>query len=360
MRLSTSFNLLSLSFLPSCLALPSSNTPANPFTFYNLPTPLSGPCDLCTGPDNAIWAQDILVDKLVRLDPLTGSVTEYDIPFTIPPLPASVIPSIAGRTAFSCAIRPGADGNIYAANGIRNQLVQLNLKTKQIKVFTPPPPNPAGNLQPFNDLWSGPTGMFSTQTTGNVINFFDYKTETFKTYTIPTVEGSPLSLIVASDGATWFTEFIGNKIGRLNASSGAVDEFPVPELLSGPAVIRVETERRFLWFTAITGNALGRIDMQTKEVAVFPNPNPASFPAEDTGPDCRGRVYFSTATQNVLNYYDPATEEFDTVRIPGSLLGVTMPVGLPPVVDIAINLGPGDAVWFTEATENRIGRYALS
>lgn len=127
------------------------------FTYYNMPTALAGPCDLTTGPDGAIWAEDILVNKVARVDVQTGEVTEYDIPFTNGPILTT--PEIAGRGALACAIQPGNDGMLYAASGIRNQFVRINPTTKKIDVFTPTPFNPLGNLQPLNDLYAGPTGV---------------------------------------------------------------------------------------------------------------------------------------------------------------------------------------------------------
>lgn len=47
---------------------------ASRFTFYNLPTPESGPCDAVAGPDGALWVQNILVNTIVRIDPASGSV----------------------------------------------------------------------------------------------------------------------------------------------------------------------------------------------------------------------------------------------------------------------------------------------
>lgn len=127
------------------------------FIYYNMPTALAGPCDLTTGPDGAIWAEDIFVNKIARVDVQTGEVTEYDIPFTNGPILTT--PVVAGRGALACAIQPGNDGMLYAASGIRNQFVRINPTTKKIDVFTPKPFNPLGNLQPLNDLWAGPTGV---------------------------------------------------------------------------------------------------------------------------------------------------------------------------------------------------------
>jgi streptogramin lyase len=44
------------------------------FTFYNLPTPLSGPCDSVQGPDGALWVSNILANTIARIDPNTGDV----------------------------------------------------------------------------------------------------------------------------------------------------------------------------------------------------------------------------------------------------------------------------------------------
>lgn len=86
------------------------------FTFYEMPTPASGICDLCHGPDGALWGVQMLVNQLVRIDQETGEVEEFPIPFspgigniTIPLLNNGLIQD---RLALSCAIRPGADGKM--------------------------------------------------------------------------------------------------------------------------------------------------------------------------------------------------------------------------------------------------------
>ena len=33
---------------------------------------------------------------------------------------------------------------------------------------------------------------------------------------------------------------------------------------------------------------------------------------------------------------------------------------IPPYVDIAVNYGPGDAIWFTSLTKNQVGRYDIT
>lgn len=141
-------SLLFVSLLSSLsYAAPAPRAAASKFRFFNLTTPESGPCDLCEGPDGALWVQDILAPKIARIDLHTGKVDEYTIPYTQQPLIAPSVPLAHGMTPLACAIRPGADGNIYASAGTRNQLVKINPKTKDIKVLTPTPYNPLGDLQ---------------------------------------------------------------------------------------------------------------------------------------------------------------------------------------------------------------------
>lgn len=133
--------------MPFVFAAPAPRGETSKFRFFNLSTPASGPCDLCEGPDGALWVQDILAPIIARIDLQTGQVDEYTIPYTQDPLLAPSVPLFNGKTPLACAIRPGADGNIYASAGTRNELVKIDPNSKQIEVLVPPPYNPLGDLQ---------------------------------------------------------------------------------------------------------------------------------------------------------------------------------------------------------------------
>jgi streptogramin lyase len=158
--------LLSSSLVAAAPAPEASSAAGSKFTYYEMPTALAGPCDLCTGPDGAIWVQDILVDKIARIDPDTGDVEEFDIPYDGPGLQGGALlgipDALLNRTALACALQPGHDGNIYAASGLRNQFSRINPTTKKIDVFTPNPPNPLGDVLFLNDLYAHPDGVSAT------------------------------------------------------------------------------------------------------------------------------------------------------------------------------------------------------
>lgn len=354
---------IAASLIIAATAAPVADDAASRFTFVDLPTPAALPCDLCTGPDGAEWVQYFLSEKLARIDPVTKQVKEYDIPWTSPPLGnLSSLPSAGGLALGACVIRPGKDGNIYAANGLRNQLVKLDLKTEKVTVYTPPGLLSAlGNLQPFNDLWPGETGMFFSQTTANLISLFDYKTHEIKSWSVPTPLSSPLGMRTSYDGALYFAELVGQKIGRLDPKTGEIKEYPLPiPSLLGPAVLRVQTEGKYVWFTGALSNSIGRMNIYTGEFKAYPNTAPlsaASVPSEITI-DKSGTIWFCTWTQNIIHSLNPNTGAMEHITVPGTV--VAAPVSVPFGFGVGIDYyPPKNQIYFTQTALNRVGIYQL-
>lgn len=336
---------------------------AGKFTFYELPTPLSGPCDLTEGPDGALWGEDIAVNYIFRVDPATGKVTQYKIPFTTP-LSNVTIPGVSqaiqDRTALSCAIRNGADGNIYASNGVRNQLVRINPTTKKIQVFAIDN-NPAGNLQPFNDIYTAKDGIWLTQTTANTFAFFSFATEQFTIHNVPTPLAVPLGLYVASDGVVYIAELVANKILTYNPQTKATHEYPL-RLGALPGVIRAE-HAGYVYFTLFTGDGLGRISMTNGSIDYYPTTAILAGLGSENTVDSKGCVWLSYFNENVMAKLDTTTYKYTYIPFPDTFASVdpTSILGIiPPNVDIAVNYGPGDNIWFTSVLKNSVGRYALS
>lgn len=139
--------LLSSSLVAAAPAPEASAAADSKFTYYEMPTALAGPCDLCTGPDGAIWVQDILVDKIARIDPDTGDVEEFDIPYDGPGLQGGALlgipDALLSRTALACALQPGHDGtstlpvdleiNSLELTPLRRKLMS-SLRTHQIRL----------------------------------------------------------------------------------------------------------------------------------------------------------------------------------------------------------------------------------
>lgn len=63
---------------------------------------------------------------------MIGHITEYEIPFTGAKGSNFSLPiGTGGKALLACVIRKGDNVNLYAAHGLRNQLVKLEMKTKE-------------------------------------------------------------------------------------------------------------------------------------------------------------------------------------------------------------------------------------
>ncbi|KAF8861168.1 hypothetical protein BDZ45DRAFT_647723 [Acephala macrosclerotiorum] len=359
--------MLSVILLTTCLLVFIIAAPSpSAFTFYNLPTPLSSPCDSTEGPDGALWVSNILANTIARIDPNTDNMVRVPIPYTLPALSFDVLPGLKetnGLTALACAIRPGDDGMLYAGSGVRNQFVRINPSTRKTDVFTPKSFNTPGDLQPFNDLTAGPMGMFFSQTTASLITHLDYKTERFTNYPVPTPLAGPLGMVFFK-GNLWFAEMLGQEMAKLDHATGRITEYPVPlPALAGPGVVRATfSSPDRVCFTAIIGGGNGCLHIDTGEFDVYPGTDltaHVSVPGENTK-DARFNdiIYYSTATQNYINILNITSGAIAKIVEPTTILPV--PISLPFYFDIGMNYGPRNAVWFTHATANRVGRYQFA
>jgi streptogramin lyase len=166
-------------------------------------------------------------------------------------------------------------------------------------------------------------------------------------YLLPTDNGYPYSIAAGPDGALWFTELDGNKIGRIT-TAGTVTEYPVPTTNSAPWGITSGPDGA-LWFTEELGNKIGRITT-AGSISEYPVPTANSQPYGITaGPD--GALWFT-------EYSVPEGEggnQIGRITVTGSPV-TEYPVPTADSGAYAITAGPDGALWFAELYGNRIGR----
>ncbi|MGC9952261.1 MAG: hypothetical protein ABSF64_38450 [Bryobacteraceae bacterium] len=162
-------------------------------------------------------------------------------------------------------------------------------------------------------------------------------------YAVPTVDafssGVPGGGIVTGpDGALWFTEPDGAKIGRITVA-GQITEFPLPPSGANPAGIAVL--HGLLWFAEGT-NQIGSITT-AGVITEYPVPTADSHPTGiAAGPD--GALWF---TENYGNNIGRITKA-----------GVVTEYPLPAADSFPnyITAGPDGALWFTESGFNNVGK----
>jgi virginiamycin B lyase len=150
----------------------------------------------------------------------------------------------------------------------------------------------------------------------------------------------PVNITTGPDGALWFTEYSGNRIGRIT-TAGEIDEFPLPQPSSFPYGI-VAGPDGALWFTEFKGNRIGRITT-AGVITEIPLPNLNSGPYGITM-SLSGGIYFTEIDGNRIG----------TVYGNGTIHEWAIPH--PDSCPDQITAGPDGAVWFTEQNGNSIGR----
>src|SRR6266508_2541159 len=160
-------------------------------------------------------------------------------------------------------------------------------------------------------------------------------------FSVPTSNSGPHGITAGPDGALWFTEVNGNKIGRIT-TGGVITQFAISAVTSGPWDITAGPDGN-LWFTESIG-AIGRITT-TGVITEFPIPTLASEPRGiTTGPD--GNLWFTESTANKIG----------RITTSGVVTEFSIPTGSRPV---GITAGPDGNLWFTERAANKIGRITI-
>jgi streptogramin lyase len=81
--------------------------------------------------------------------------------------------------------------------------------------------------------------------------------QTITQFDLPTIGSNPYGIAAGPDGALWFAQGSGNRIGRIT-TAGVITEFTLPSPGSDPIGIAAGPDGA-LWFTQQTGNRIGRI-----------------------------------------------------------------------------------------------------
>lgn len=223
--------------------IPASATAEN-FQLIEFAVPASsGPLGITIGPDGALWFTEAAGGNIGRIT-TAGAVTEFPI-----------------AVAKTGEITSGPDGALWLAY-FRGKIGRVTT-SGTITEFTlsTEKSSPGG-------ITTGPDGAlwFTESVGGKIVRMTtDGKTTEFA---LPNPNAQPWGITTGPDGALWFTEascvrgsgsrcIAGNKIGRITIT-GMVTEFPIPSDGGGPHGITTGPDGA-LWFTEYYGSRIGRL-----------------------------------------------------------------------------------------------------
>src|ERR1700722_955905 len=203
-------------------------------------------------------------------------------------------------------------------------------------------PVPTANSQP-ESIALGPDGaLWFTETAGNKIGRITTAGAVTEYPVGGTYQtGSPWAIIVGPDGAMWFTETLGSKIGRITTAGVITKERATPTPNSGPRGIAIGPDGA-MWFTEYSANKIGRITTAgvITEYPLAPNTSPSEIAA---GPD--GALWF---TENGGNQVVRMTTE--------GVITNEYPAPTPESVLAQIVPGPDGNLWITENWNNKVAQ----
>jgi virginiamycin B lyase len=206
---------------------------------------------------------------------------------------------------------------------------------------------------------------------------------TISEFAVPTAGSQPYGITAGPDGNLWFTEFLGNKIGRITLR-GDVTEFAVPTSSGGPSSIVTGPDRN-LWFTEFAASKIARMTIagsfseydtttpSSEPVSIAPGPDRNMWFTE-VGPGNVGKIATSGAGLTEYPVTGPG-EPFGITSGPDGELWFTQAAGTGNIGEITTagsaqeypiptsGSGPSDivtgsdgALWFAECVGNKIGR----
>jgi virginiamycin B lyase len=262
-------------------------------------------------------------NAVVRLDPKTGEQTQFPLGF-------------AKKAGIHSAV-PAADGTVWFTEAALGKIGRLDPQTKLITEYQNKP-LPDGTRTGAHTIRVDERGFVWTSG-GPAISMFDPKTEKFQHFDLggtygnvvgqngdqwftsfrddgpigritkdfvlskfyPPTKGKPQRIQVDSDGAVWFTERRGNKIGRFDPKTETFKEFPLPGPEASPYAIGID-RNAMIWYSSHEQDTLGRLDPKTGEVIEYPYPH-SEISMREFFLDSQGRMWYASSVNNKIGYF---------------------------------------------------------
>jgi streptogramin lyase/plastocyanin len=180
--------------------------------------------------------------------------------------------------------------------------------------------------------------LYITEFLGNKIAKMDAQRKIIEEFTIPTPDANPTALALDSKGNLWFNENKGNKVGRLSPN-GIITEFVIPTINSRPTGMVIDREDR-VWFAERDGNKIGCIHLDGT-IVEYSIPTPKAKPTA-MAVDEKGRVWFSERQGNKI-----AVIENGKIK--------EYPLPNPNSGPFFILIDGNGHIWFSEIFGDRIG-----
>jgi virginiamycin B lyase len=296
---------------------------------YDMPAPSRMPFSAAPDKNGYLWIPDFgQANKITRLDPKTGEMKDFSIPFT-------------GTGGVHSAV-PAADGSVWIAEQGSNRVGRWDPSTQLITEYQDAYlPGKEGiedggskhtiRIDPSGKVWASgvplirfdpETGKFARFVEGeyaydvkpdnnggawftsplvNKIGKVDGKTLKVTQWSLPTPDAYPRRMEIGPDGMIYSGEFRGGKMARFDPKTQTFKEIPLPGPDPSPYGMGFDADG-YLWYDSHNMDLIGRFDPRTGKVIEYPFPHPEPAIREFFR-DSQGRMWYGTSPNNKVGYF---------------------------------------------------------
>jgi virginiamycin B lyase len=265
---------------------------------FQVPTEGALPHDPAVGPDGMLWVTEEKANKLARFDLTTESFREYALK-TPDSGPHGLTVDSAGDVWFTANAK-GYIGKLHPASGA-------------VTEYRMPDPRVT---DPHTPVLAHDTVLWFTAEESNFVGKLDTKTGHIRLKELPTSRALPYGAVIGKDGALYVCEFGTNKIARIEPSSMAIREYPLPDG-ARPRRVALAPDGT-LYYSDYARGKLGHFLPGTARSEEWQSPGGPNAKPYGIAVTPDGRVWYSESgvQPNTLVRFDPESRQFAQAPIP--------------------------------------------
>ena len=277
------------------------------YTEYDLPKRTRQPHDVIVDSAGMAWYASFGEQILGKLDPRTGTVTEYPVPLLKPAAPTGIL-----------GMRFDRDQNLWLALQFQGGIAKFDKKTETFQTWSLPPELNGDHVQ-INQVspdrhhidgkvWLQDAGTYTVLRLDVRAGTF----EVFEPYKIP--RPNVYDVIPDSMNNGFFLAMGAEDVGKIDARTGTITIFKTPTPGSGPRRGMMDARDR-LWFGENRADRIGMFDTKTGQFEEWAAPTPGAWPYDVTA-DRNGEVWSGGEYNDRILRLDPATGHFTEYLLP--------------------------------------------
>jgi len=280
-------------------------------TEYDLPRPTAMPHDVILDRDGAAWYSDFGHQFIGKLDPKSGTATEYPVPTLKADLPPG-----------NLDIEFDKAGQLWIGLMLQGGIARFDPKTEQFAMIPLPKEintnaSQQAMVMPSSREVDGKVWMNSVEIPGvHRIDLASMKFDTFAPYRdlAHAAEHSVYGIKADSQNNLFFFDFSADLVGRIDAKSGQITLFKTPTPNSNPRRGYMDAQDR-LWFTEYRANKLAMFDTKTEKFTEWALPTEFTYPY-DVMPDKNGELWTAGMSTDRVVRFDPKSGQTTEYQLP--------------------------------------------